>query len=147
MGEWIPTTVDRARGVAFCLLWYASIVLGFFFLFAPLLPLLIINRRLYRRLTDLLFAVWEMYNVALLEIVFGVRTYVTGDTMRSDESAIILCNHRTRVDWNFVWCALLHANHPSTHNSKLILKDQIKTIPAVGKFGTILRYLYNNAIV
>ena len=44
-------------------MWYGSILLGFYFLYAPLLPLLFINRRLYRKITDTLYSSWESFNV------------------------------------------------------------------------------------
>ncbi len=58
-----PTLAQKVRGGCYCAVWYASILLGFYALFAPLLPLLLLNRRLYRRITDTLFALWEAFNV------------------------------------------------------------------------------------
>lgn len=137
-----PDLVSRARGALYCFLWYSSIFFGFFFLVAPCLPLLIIHRRLYRRITDTIFTIWESYSAALLEAVFGMKTFVTGDAIRSDETSIIICNHRTRVDWNFLWCALLHSTTPATHSTKFVLKDQVKQIPAVGWIMQMCRFLY-----
>ena len=116
------------------MLWGLSIGFGFYFLFAPILPLLFINRKLYRRITDILFTAWESFTVSLLEIVLGTRTYVTGDAIRADETSLIIMNHPTRLDWNFIWCALLHVSVPPAHNAKFVLKDSIKNMPVVGKF-------------
>ena len=50
-------------------LWFFSILLGFYFLYAPLLPLLLVHRGAYRKATDVLFNVWESFNVVSLEKV------------------------------------------------------------------------------
>lgn len=72
-------------------------------------------------------------------------------------------NHRTRVDWNYVWIALYHATQKPIRNIecickdknnlsletkpdiydvlsrgiskiKFVLKDEIKAVPGMGKF-------------
>ena len=72
--------------------------------------------------------------MSLLEICFGTQTFISGDYFRPEENSLILLNHRTRVDWNFLWCALLHGSSPPSHNAKLVLKDEVKKIPGLGKF-------------
>lgn len=124
---------QRINGALYTGVWYSSILVGFYYLYAPLLPLLLIHRSLYRKLTDILFAAWESYNVSLLEIVFGCRTFIGGDSFRPEENSLIVLNHRTRVDWNFFWSALLHGTSPPAHNAKLVLKDEVKEIPGLGK--------------
>ena len=53
--------MQRIRKLLFCALWALSAVTGFYFLFAPILPLIVINRKAYRRITDNLAAIWESY--------------------------------------------------------------------------------------
>lgn len=80
--------------------------------------------------------------------------------MNPDEKTIIVMNHRTRVDWNYVWIALYHASKdPSrtevcickenasnrTNNDvldllaggkskiKFVLKDELKGVPGMGE--------------
>lgn len=66
-------------------------------------------------------------------------------------------NHRTRVDWNYVWLALYHATKPVADQRiddienrdsndmfdiicggksriKFVLKDEIKIVPGMGMF-------------
>ena len=93
-----------------------------------------INRKVFRRTTDLIITAWESFTVSVLEIVFGVRTYVTGDAIRSEETSLIILNHPTRLDWGFLWCALLHSSVPPAHNAKFVIKDAVKNIPGIGKF-------------
>lgn len=44
-------------------------------------------------------------------------------------------NHRTRVDWNFLWAAMYQACMPdiACHRLKFILKDPIRHIPGPGE--------------
>ena len=128
-------TKQKICGGLYAGLWYLSILIGFFYLYAPLLPLLFIHRKIYRRLTDILFTAWESYNVTLLEVLGGCQTFIGGDYFRPEENSLILLNHRTRVDWNFMWSALLHGTLPPAHNAKLVLKDDLKNIPGVGKYS------------
>lgn len=66
--------------------------------------------------------------------VFGVKIYVSGDHISPHESAVLVMNHRTRVDWNFLWAAMYQACLPSVgcHKLKFILKDPIRHIPGPG---------------
>jgi hypothetical protein len=49
------------RGVTFCLLWYLSIMAGFYLLYCPLLPLLFLSPHHYRAFTEIIFGAWETY--------------------------------------------------------------------------------------
>ena len=64
--------------------------------------------------------------------MYGVRFRLHGDLFLTGERSLIVLNHRTRVDWNFLWAALLHAAHPPAANAKLVLKDEVKSIPGIG---------------
>jgi lysocardiolipin and lysophospholipid acyltransferase len=72
---------------------------------------------------------------ALLNVL-GVKIYVSGDHISPYESAVLVMNHRTRVDWNFLWAAMYQACMPSIacHKLKFILKDPIRHIPGPGNF-------------
>jgi hypothetical protein len=61
------------RGSCYLLIWYSSILLGFYFLYAPLLPLLLVSRPTYRRLTDTLFQTWEAFNTVSFTLVYTVH--------------------------------------------------------------------------
>ena len=114
-------------------------------MYAPLLPLIIFQRKLYRKSTDFLFAAWSSFNVSLLEICMGCRTVMTGDQIRPEENSLIILNHRTRLDWNFLCSGLLHGTYPPAHNAKLVLKDEIKKIPGVGMYKLFV-YIFANYI-
>ncbi|PSN49121.1 hypothetical protein C0J52_07232 [Blattella germanica] len=121
------------RGLVFCGLWYGSICSGFLFLYCPLLPLLFLHQKLFRQLTDIIFAAWEMYPAALLECLIGTRIVVIGDAILPNDRALIIMNHRTRLDWNFLWAAMFHACKPLAHRLKIVLKAPIMHVPGAGK--------------
>jgi len=127
-------------GCSYALIWYGSILLGFYFLYAPLLPLIFINRRLYRLLTDSLYSSWEAFNVSLLQLVYRVKLVLTGDDLEPNEHALIVLNHPTRTDWNFLWQGLFHAS--PNHNSKIILKEQLRKVPGMGWVMAMTRFIY-----
>nr|XP_022901636.1 lysocardiolipin acyltransferase 1-like [Onthophagus taurus] len=122
-------------GLTYCCLWYSSILAGYVVLFCPLLPLLLISNKNYRKMTDIVFAIWQTYPTALLEILCKCDIQITGDYVSSKETSLLIMNHRTRTDWNFLWPALHHAitgeNNPS-YPTKFVLKDSIRHIPGPG---------------
>ncbi|XP_014204206.1 lysocardiolipin acyltransferase 1-like isoform X2 [Copidosoma floridanum] len=76
--------------------------------------------------------------------VFGMKVVVSGDHVRPNDSAILVMNHRTRVDWNFLWGAIYQACMPSVaeHKLKFILKDPIRHIPGPGWIMQMNGFLY-----
>ncbi|XP_017878184.1 lysocardiolipin acyltransferase 1-like isoform X2 [Ceratina calcarata] len=131
------------RGTLYCALWYGSIVAGFLFIACPMLPLLFLSPPKFRKCGDRLFSCWELYSTALLKM-FGVKIVVSGDHILPDESAILVMNHRTRVDWNFLWAAMYQACLPSiaAHRLKFVLKDAIRHIPGPGWIMQMNGFLY-----
>ena len=51
------------RGFSYAFLWFGSILLGFYFLYAPCLLILPFSRSKYRKISDTLFSSWEAFNV------------------------------------------------------------------------------------
>ncbi|KAJ8672677.1 hypothetical protein QAD02_003937 [Eretmocerus hayati] len=133
----------RLCGVLYCCLWYGSILSGFFFIACPMLPLLLISPPLYRKCAELLFCCWELYPTILMEVL-GMKVVVSGDHIRPNDSAIMVMNHRTRVDWNFLWGAMYQACMPHIllHKLKFVLKDPIRHIPGPGWIMQMNGFLY-----
>jgi len=76
----LASVKGHVRGIFYCAVWSVSIAAGFYFLFAPLLILLFLNRSLYRKISDIIFSAWEAFNVSMLEIFFGMKTFISGRT-------------------------------------------------------------------
>jgi len=128
------------RGLTYCFLWYGSIFLGFFFLYAPLLPLILVYPSLFRKATDGILSCWEAFNVSLLQLVFGVEFVLTGDNINAEDHAVMVMNHPTRADWNFIYPAFFHT--ASSHNLKIVLKDSLKKIPGLGWAMSLARFVF-----
>lgn len=74
---------------------------------------------------------------------------VTGDAIQSGETSLIIMNHRTRTDWNFLWPATYHSTiglGRLKHPTKFVLKDVIRHIPGPGKdkFCKNFKYKFAN---
>jgi lysocardiolipin and lysophospholipid acyltransferase len=79
---------------------------------------------------------------ALLEILIGCRVFLSGDTINPGEGSIIIMNHRNRLDWFFLWAALLHGTKPPAHRCKFVLKSGVKEIPGIGWGLQLAGFLY-----
>eukprot|EP00953_Heterococcus_sp_UTEX-ZZ885_P014109 8032-Heterococcus_DN1.PRE.2 len=65
-----------------------------------------------------------------LELLLGVKVRIYGDELPKGERALILSNHRTRVDWMFLWCLCMRTEQLS--KLRIVLKDSLKSIPGFG---------------
>ncbi len=67
------------------------------------------------------------------EILFGMKVHITTEDIPSDlrnEKAIIMMNHRTRLDWLYYWSVVMRQG--KLENEKIILKNELKQIPGAG---------------
>ncbi|XP_014220970.1 lysocardiolipin acyltransferase 1-like [Trichogramma pretiosum] len=137
------TLVRCSRGIAYASMWYASIIAGFLFLACPFLWVLLVSPPLFRRCAELLFSCWEMYPSCLMELL-GPKILMTGEHIDPRDSAVLVMNHRTRVDWNFLWGAMYQACQPriAAHKLKFVLKDPVKHVPGPGWMMQINNFLY-----
>ncbi|EKX36980.1 hypothetical protein GUITHDRAFT_116847 [Guillardia theta CCMP2712] len=96
-----------------------SALVGSMALIMPSLCLLVLpfdgSRMLYRQ--------WSAY-------VAKVKIVLSGDDLPYAEPAMIVCNHRTRIDWMFMWCLCLRLG--LLNCMKIVLKDSLKSIPGFG---------------
>lgn len=61
---------------------------------------------------------------------------MSGDAVQPGETSLIVMNHRTRTDWNFLWPASYHSTvgyGRLKHPMKFVLKDIIRHIPGPGR--------------
>ncbi|CAB0045315.1 unnamed protein product [Trichogramma brassicae] len=141
------TLVRCTRGIVYASMWYASIIAGFLFLACPFLWVLLVSPPLFRRCAELLFSCWEMYPSCLMELL-GPKILMTGEHIDPRDSALLVMNHRTRVDWNFLWGAMYQACQPriAAHKLKFVLKDPVKHVPGPGWMMQINNFLYQAAL-
>lgn len=111
---------------------FLSSFLGSIFVLFPLLLLFLINHQLWRRWTDYIVGYWLVLPVAYLELVCGTKIHVQGDLIDKNDKAIIIMNHRTRLDWMFFWNALYYIDPWLLTSEKIILKAMLKNIVGAG---------------
>ena len=112
---------------------YFTSTFGTLFMLFPYLPILFVNRRLFHCLSDFSLHAWFGNTVWLLEKLTRIRIFMHQKKTNKrtfSQSAILVMNHRTRLDWLFYFCILYRLNALS--NIKIILKDGLKKIPGAG---------------
>ncbi|XP_050533269.1 lysocardiolipin acyltransferase 1-like isoform X2 [Daktulosphaira vitifoliae] len=130
------------RGFAYIFLWYLSIASGFLILCCPTIPLLFIYPELFRFIIGIIYSVWEMYPTVLMRLLFKTEFVITGDHIKPKDGALILMNHRNRLDWNFLWACMYYGTEPPAHKLKMVLKSAIRHVPFVGWVMQMSGFLY-----
>lgn len=51
-------------------------------------------------------------------MLFGTKIYVHGDYLDPKEMCLVVVNHRTRVDWNYLWLCMYHATRKPQNLTK-----------------------------
>ncbi|XP_056616665.1 lysocardiolipin acyltransferase 1 [Triplophysa dalaica] len=118
------------RGLFFIITLFLGSFYGSVFMLGPVVPLMLLSPAWYRWITDRIVATWLTLPVALLELVFGVKVVITGDGFVPGERSVIIMNHRTRLDWMFLWCCLLRFSY--LRLEKICLKAALKVVPGFG---------------
>ncbi|CAM9850945.1 unnamed protein product [Pylaiella littoralis] len=87
-------------------------------------------RRAYRRWSGFVGYLFFASAAFLLEHFCRIKVKITGDHVDFGEVALIICNHRTRVDWMFLWILCLRQGQLS--GLKIVLKESLKGVPGFG---------------
>nr|CDJ83971.1 Phospholipid glycerol acyltransferase domain containing protein [Haemonchus contortus] len=122
----------RLNGVLFVLLLFLTSFLGSVFMLFPLLPFAYYGTKFWRICADRLVGYWLTFPASLVERVFGTAFHVTGDLILHDYPALIIMNHRTRLDWLFLWNVLYKMDPHLLTTEKISLKAPLKSIPGAG---------------
>ncbi|CAD5231788.1 unnamed protein product [Bursaphelenchus xylophilus] len=124
--------LGRGNGFVLFLLLFVSSLLGSIFFLFPFVPLAFFAPRLWRFVADRFVGYWLTFPASIVFFLFGVKIRVTGDLIRRDEPAIIIMNHRTRLDWLFFWNALYKMDPWLLTTEKISLKAELNKIPGAG---------------
>ncbi|XP_063160486.1 lysocardiolipin acyltransferase 1 isoform X3 [Candoia aspera] len=128
------------KGIYFVLALFLGSFFGSIFMLGPLLPLMYVSPAWYRWITDRVVATWLTLPVALLEMVFGAKVVITGDGFIPGERSVIIMNHRTRMDWMFLWSCLLRCSY--LRLEKICLKSSLKGIPGFGWAMQVAAFIF-----
>ncbi|KAF6321267.1 lysocardiolipin acyltransferase 1 [Rhinolophus ferrumequinum] len=118
------------KGIYFILSLFWGSFFGSIFMMGPFLPLMFVNPSWYRWINNRLVATWLTFPVAMLETMFGVKVLITGDAFVPGERSVIIMNHRTRMDWMFLWNCLMRYSY--LRLEKICLKASLKSVPGFG---------------
>ncbi|XP_015991561.1 lysocardiolipin acyltransferase 1 [Rousettus aegyptiacus] len=128
------------KGIYFILTLFGGSFFGSIFMLGPFLPLVFVNPSWYRWINNRIVATWLTLPVALLETVFGVKVIITGDAFVPGERSVIIMNHRTRMDWMFLWNCLMRYSY--LRLEKICLKASLKSIPGFGWAMQAAAYIF-----
>eukprot|EP00058_Branchiostoma_floridae_P007020 XP_002592508.1 hypothetical protein BRAFLDRAFT_57463 [Branchiostoma floridae] len=113
-------------GVLFVALACLSYLLGTMYVVTPWFPLMLVRPAWYRWVVDHLVAWYWIF----LVMVYGIKVRITGDSIKPGERTLLIMNHRTRLDWMFLWMYLIRRGQLS--KEKIILKNELRKIPGAG---------------
>mmetsp|Transcript_50912 Transcript_50912/g.114525 ORF Transcript_50912/g.114525 Transcript_50912/m.114525 type:complete len:405 (-) Transcript_50912:8-1222(-) len=135
-----PGYVARAAAIAVPLLTFQTSVLASLLVLLPALPLLALPscraRRLFSSFAGQLQLAWFGFAVACLRYGLGTKTFVHTASpdvisqLTTLQDALVVCNHRTRVDWMFLWG--LFAAMRRLSGLKIALKSSLRSVPGFG---------------
>ncbi|XP_034856737.1 lysocardiolipin acyltransferase 1 isoform X2 [Mirounga angustirostris] len=128
------------KGIYFILTLFCGSFFGSIFMLGPFLPLMFVSPSWYRWINNRLVATWLTLPVALLETMFGIKVIITGDAFVPGERSVIIMNHRTRMDWLFLWNCLMRYSY--LRLEKICLKASLKSVPGFGWAMQAAAYIF-----
>uniref|UniRef100_A0AC35UDM3 PlsC domain-containing protein n=1 Tax=Rhabditophanes sp. KR3021 TaxID=114890 RepID=A0AC35UDM3_9BILA len=141
--HWVVASIpDQVKGVTFVILIFLTSFYGSIFVIFPFIPLIWLSPKVWRVVADRSVGFWLTYPVALSELIFGVKVFVSGDVIEASQPAILLMNHRTRLDWMWLWLALFKMDPWLLVSEKITLKHSLKSIFGAGWAMSAGAYLF-----
>ncbi|CAF3967420.1 unnamed protein product [Rotaria sp. Silwood2] len=123
--------INSIKAAIFYAMILISACFGFLFALTPAIPFILLNRRIYFRWCSFVMGYLLLMITCLLEDLLNIKIVVTGDDLTNDKKrSLIIVNHRTRLDWMYIW--MLHGRYQILNQLKIILKAQLKHIPCLG---------------
>ncbi|KAI6187031.1 PlsC domain-containing protein [Aphelenchoides besseyi] len=102
-------------------------------LFLPMITIFNLHRE-WREKMDRAITFWMVIPLFFLHYVYGVKVRTSGDRIEYEQPAVVIMNHRTRLDWLYFWLALWRINPWLMTSNKIALKELLKHVPGAG-FG------------
>lgn len=134
------TPARVARGVL-CLAVFLSTAFMTLVYWAPLvtglLRALSVNRS--RKLTSFIFGMWLALWPFLFEKINGTKVVFSGDEVPDGKRVLLIANHRTEVDWMYLWDLALRKGRLG--HIKYVLKSSLMRLPVFGWGFHILEFI------
>ncbi|XP_044474426.1 probable 1-acyl-sn-glycerol-3-phosphate acyltransferase 4 [Mangifera indica] len=136
-----PLTPIRVFRGLLCLLVYISTAFMFIVYFGPIIAFML---RLFsvhycRKATSFLFGLWLAMWPFLFEKINRTKIVFSGDTVPAKERVLLIANHRTEVDWMYLWNLALRKG--CLGYIKYILKSSLMKLPVFGWGFHILEFI------
>lgn len=103
------------------------------------LTLLIFGRRYSRKLSSFIFGCWLALWPFLFEKINKTKVVFSGETVPAKERVLIIANHRTEVDWMYLWDLALRKGRVGY--IKYVLKSSLMKLPVFGWAFHILEFI------
>lgn len=125
------TPIRFLRGLT-CLVVFLSTAFMFLVYFAPVAAgvLRLVSLPYSRKASSFLFGMWLALWPFLFEKVNGTKLFFSGDIVPERERALLISNHRTEVDWMYLWNLALRKG--CLGHIKYILKSSLMKMPVLG---------------
>ncbi|CAF0794310.1 unnamed protein product [Rotaria sordida] len=141
----MSSIINTIKVMIFYLILAVCACFGLIFVQTPAIPLIFFNRRFYFRWCSLAMGYYLLMATCLLEDLLGIKIIITGDDLTKDRKrSLIILNHRTRLDWMFIW--MLHSRFKILEQLKIVLKADLKRIPGPGWAMQHAGYLFIDRI-
>lgn len=136
-----PLTFLRAIRGIFCLMVLVSTAFMTLIIFAPpaFLLLRLFSVHYSRKVVSFLFGHWLAMWPFLFEKINGTKVVFAGDSVPPRERVLLLCNHRTEVDWMYIWNLALRKDRLGY--IKYILKNSVRNAPIFGWGFHVLEFI------
>lgn len=136
-----PLTPIRFFGGLICLLVFLSTAFMFLVYFGPIIAIIL---RLFsvhycRKATSFLFGLWLALWPFLFEKINRTKMVFSGDVIPANERVLLIANHRTEVDWMYLWDLALRKG--CLGYIKYILKSSLMKLPVFGWGFHILEFI------
>lgn len=124
-----PMTPFRFLRGLICLVVFISTALMFLLYFSPVAAVLLrfFNIHYSRKATSFLFGLWLAMWPFLFEKVNETKVVFSGDTVPPKERVFLIANHRTEVDWMYIWDLALRKG--CLGHIKYVLKRSLMNLP------------------
>ena len=127
-----PLTPFRILRGLICLVVLLSTAFMFLVFFAPPAAVLLRACSIHysRKTASLLFGLWLALWPFLFEKINKTRVIFSGDHVPAGERVLLIANHRTEVDWMYLWDLALRKGRLGY--IKYILKNSLMKLPIFG---------------
>ncbi|XP_075647342.1 putative 1-acyl-sn-glycerol-3-phosphate acyltransferase 4 isoform X4 [Castanea sativa] len=134
------TPIRTLRGIT-CLLVYISTAFMFLVYFTPVavVMLRLVSIRCSRKVTSFIFGMWLAMWPSLFEKINRTKVVFSGDMVPAGERVLLIANHRTEVDWMYLWNLALRKGRLGY--IKYILKSSLMKLPLFGWGFHILEFI------